>query len=309
MGSPGWGHCRRCSAHTHRALPLVAAAVPCLCSQGIQRNCSIHRFKPTPHQGEPVKCRKCNQLGGKGRPQTGLEGKGIKKCAGSMRDQLSQENTAFPKERGGKGWPNACGSCRASLSTLMAGSGTEGEASGQGLSLAPRQLNSSGITSLPLANSGILNWAAHYPWAQRVREDTTGATPLAWSPALRLPQHPAAPSWRIHNSYANSSPNQGCVKGGCHWKMHIYSFGSVFGMLRPCPPADPPSSQHPPAGLEQLHGTQCLSRPFFIFSSLIWPSSCSLAGCLDSFVLIPGTPGQAPGRPSPRKCLCLGQHW
>lgn len=172
-----------------------------------------------------------------------------------------------------------------------------------GLGLAPRQLNSSGITSLPLANSRMLSRAAHCPWARRVREETTGGTSLARPPALELPQHPAAPSWGIQNSYANSSPNQGWIRGGCHWKMHICSVDSVLVL-----PPNPPSPQHPPAGLEQLHGTQSLSCPFFIFSSLIWPSSCSLAGCQDSFVLITGTPGQAPGRPSPGKCLHLGQH-
>lgn len=64
-------------------------------------------------------------------------------------------------------------------------------------------------------------------------------------------------------------------------------------------PLDSPSSQPPPAGLEQLHGTQSLSHPFFIFSSLIWPSSCHLAGCQVSCVLIPDTQDRFQSGPAP----------
>lgn len=177
-----------------------------------------------------------------------------------------------------------------------------------GLGLSPGQLNSSGITSLPLANSGIWSQAAHCPWAQRVRGDTTGDTSLAQPPALKAATAPCSSFMEDSKLICKLFPKSGMdqrrlpLENLLLW-LSLWDTQSLFFHLTLPPP------QHPPAGLEQLHGTQSLSCPFFIFSSSIWPSSCSLAGCQDSFILIPGTPGHVPGRPSPGKCLCHGQHW
>lgn len=58
---------------------------------------------PTSLWSEPVKCRKCNKLGAKGRSQTGLEGNSIKKCW--LQERSTRKTLHSLKKGMGKGGP------------------------------------------------------------------------------------------------------------------------------------------------------------------------------------------------------------
>lgn len=156
-----------------------------------------------------------------------------------------------------------------------------------GLGLSPRQLNSSGIN--PLANSGILSQAAHCPWAQ---EGEGGDYRGRFSGPATSTQGCHSTLQPFHGGFKTHQLTPQISNG-----LKEAAAGKFAPLAHSLGPSIPSASSCRTGAVAVVH--RGFPTHFFIFSRLIWPSS--LGGCQDSFVLIPGTPGQAPGRRSPGK--------